>query len=286
METKTTWGNPNDFSMVFRCTTSEYAKSFVLKGEIKFNTPESWVKWAQEKVEGRGDLLEGIIAGYHILDIDQFAKLYNKYSIYKDMFLTTIGANVYFRRKKTMELPCFCFYILKNNMFECPDKSGEQKLSAIIPPSYFKDFADNKNPDELKKIPDNKKPSIVFINDFKIFKSRLMNRLIELGLTENEIIPQQITYYDFHQYDPKGWFDLGQKSPYELTFKDIKFSHQNEARIIINTYKHNIIEFLTNNVIEIGPLTDIAQYKDVYLYEGMRVELTANVSDTPINSAY
>lgn len=41
--------------LTLRCTEVKYAYSFLEKGEIKFNTPQSWVNRAIEFGKGRGD---------------------------------------------------------------------------------------------------------------------------------------------------------------------------------------------------------------------------------------
>lgn len=43
MSDKANWEKPNRILMAFECTRADYANNFVLKGEIKFNTPQSWV---------------------------------------------------------------------------------------------------------------------------------------------------------------------------------------------------------------------------------------------------
>lgn len=284
-----TWGNANDFTAVFRCTTSKYADDFVTKGEIKFSTPQSWVDWAKDYGDGRGDMLEGTVACWHLYDIPTFIELNKKYSIYKKYISKTttiekINKTIYFKRKRTMELPCFCFYILKNSMFMCPNKTGKGiELSTKIPASYFRDFAENKAPEEIKKRPDDKKPAVIYIESYKELEFRIINALIDLGLAREEILIEQIHYDNFKKYGPKGWIDLNTKEPFELFFKDNRFYDQSEARIVINTNKDYIKKFLIDKVLTLGPLTDISQKKDVYLYDGMTIILTAEVSDKPPN---
>lgn len=146
------WVKPEDLHAVFRCTTQDYAEKLLTKGEIKFNTPDFWVKYAFEKGEGRGDKLEGTMATFHIDDIDSMIELNEKYNKYSDLRHMRIKQRAYLKRTRNMQLPCFCFYVLKQSMFECPQKVGEQRLVATVPSSYFKDFIDNLDPQEVDKL--------------------------------------------------------------------------------------------------------------------------------------
>lgn len=49
------WANPDEFTLAMRCTTVNYANKFIEEGSIKFNTSDSWVKYAITNGEGRGD---------------------------------------------------------------------------------------------------------------------------------------------------------------------------------------------------------------------------------------
>ncbi|KGE17261.1 hypothetical protein [Paenibacillus wynnii] len=84
MDEKDVWVKPESFVSAFRCTTQKYAETFYKKGEIKFGTPSSWVKYAFEKGEGRGDKFEGTMATCHIFDIDRLKELNQKYNKYTD----------------------------------------------------------------------------------------------------------------------------------------------------------------------------------------------------------
>lgn len=264
MHTSAQWGNPDDFMMAFRCTKKEFAESFVNKGAIKFNSPESWVNEASVKGEGRGDRLEGTIAACNHSEIENFSQLYQKYKKYNDLFCTVIDDVAYFKRKKVMNLPCYCFYILKNSMFTCPNEEGKHRLKTTVPSSYFKDFANNLEPEQEEKLPESEKPSLVIIKDFELFRTRLKKHLFKLGIMEEEIIEISVAYYDYFQYGRNGWFDLNKEPPFELSVKSMKFIYQNELRFIINTKNIDIKEYLRNNVIEIGSLSDISKIANNY----------------------
>ncbi|MFX4263426.1 hypothetical protein ACOBQJ_14675 [Pelotomaculum propionicicum] len=270
------WANPENFFAVFRCTKEIHAKDFLGKGEIKFNTPNSWVKYAFEKGEGRGDKLEGTMATFHMFDIEQAKKLNEKYKNYSDLMRVSIGERVYLKSARDMELPCFCFYILKQSMFTCPNIEGKHKLTATVPASYFRDFMDNLDPREVEKLDQKDKPAVIIVENYQEFEQRIVIGLMALGLKREEIIITRVKYYDFEGYGQYGWWDFGQKPPMELAIKDKRFESQSEARIIINTDDIRIRRIL-EKPIEIGTLKDIALVSNTYLHEGMLIELTADI---------
>jgi hypothetical protein len=276
MEEKAVWAEPENFMMVFRCTTQKYAENFLNNGEIKFSTPSSWVKYAFEKGEGRGDKLEGTMATFHVLDIERGVELNQKYEKYTDLLRVPIGKHVYLKSSRDMELPCFCFYILKQSMFDCPEEEGKHRLTTMIPDSYFKDFMDNLDPEEVEKLDEKDRPSVIFIHDYKEFEKRIISSLMALGLEREEIIVSRVSYFDFDKYGEYGWCDFGQRMPNELTIKHTRFENQSEARIIINTDNKKVKQIL-ERPIEIGSLKDIATVSNTYLHGGMSVEITVDV---------
>ncbi|MED4461493.1 hypothetical protein [Metabacillus fastidiosus] len=276
MEEKGVWAKPEDFMVVFRLTTRQYAENFLKKGEIKFNTPSSWVQYAFENGEGRGDKLEGTLATFYMFDIENAAKLNQKYKKYPDLVRVPIGQRVYLKRSRNMELPCFCFYILKQSMFDCPKEEGKHKLTTTVPASYFRDFVDNLDPQKVEKLDQKDKPALIFIHDYNEFERRIINALMALGLNREEIIIARVRYIDFNEYGESGWWDFGERSPMELAVKHNRFENQSEARIIINTDDEKIKQILTKP-IEIGSLEDIAKVSNTYFHEGITVEQNAVV---------
>ena len=273
------WKKPNSFSLVLRCTKKKYAKAFLEKGQIKFSTPQSWVEYGKKYGDGRGDCLEGTIACFNNLDFENKISILKKYEFYNNknnLIKMKCGNRIYIKIKREMQLPCFCLYYLKTEMFNCPAKTGVHKLKTSIPGSYFRAFADNISREKAEMLPEEERPVLLVINNYPEFKNRLINKLISMGVNSNEIIETLVTYYDFDQYGEMGWIDLDIESPLELVFKHIKFKDQNEGRIIINTKNEKTLLML-KEPIEIGPLDDICLICDKYLYEGVDVELTANV---------
>lgn len=271
------WENPDDFKLSFRSTTSKYADAFIEKGSIKFNTPKSWVEYSIKNGEGRGDRLEGTRALCHMLDIKNLVVLKEKYQSCPELDRMSYKNKLYLKNKRTMELPCFCFYIMKNRMFEIPSEEGMHTMNTNLPASYFRDFMDDKTPDEIEMLGVDEKPALVIINDFDEFRNRLLSFLCRMGLDESEIIFTRIVYYDFDKYGKLGWYDFCKKSPNELSIKNIRFENQSEARVIINTDKVDIKKQLIENPIEIGSMKDIATVYKGYLYDGMYIKMEGRV---------
>lgn len=271
------WANPDGFTLAIRCTTVEYANKFIEKGSIKFNTPASWVNYAITNGEGRGDRLEGTIAMCNCFDILTIKEISEKYQNCSNLTTSIIGERIYFKNNYSMQLPCFCIYIMKNSMFECPEAEGKHVLKTNITGDYFKDFMDNQTKEEINSLEDRDKPAVILITDFDKFKKRVIEALLNLGLDENEIIISSVTYFDFDLYGKDGWWDFGQKFPNELTIKHKRFENQSEARIILNTDKEEIKKYLCDNPIEIGAMDDIATVIKGYFSEGIAVNLNAHI---------
>ena len=144
------WANPDHFTAVFRLTSSKYADDFIDKGSIKFNEPQSWIDYSQKYGNGRGDGYEGTIAFCDVLDYRKAIELNQKYNStcilnpnLRPLTKKAIGRRLLLKDKRSLQLPCFCFYIMKHSLFPCPDNTGKHSVSALISASYFRDFSDN-----------------------------------------------------------------------------------------------------------------------------------------------
>lgn len=275
--------NPDDNILRIRLTEMQYAEAFIERGCIKFSTPESWVNYAESHGDGRGDAYEGTLAFCHILDSERFLKLEQKYSP-----ATILNPNarkltkkiyrhrVLFKDKRSMQLPCFCLYIMRVSSFTPPEEAGTQHLATSIPGSYFKDFADNKSKAEVSSLPPSEQPALIMIKNFEVFLNRLKNKLFRLGVQDNEILVNHIRYFDFEQNGQEGWLDLCQNYPKELFVKNLRFSDQKEGRIIINTRNPDVLNALSTP-IDLGDLSDIAQMIPGYYPEGLDIEITASI---------
>ncbi|MBS2967793.1 hypothetical protein J9317_03260 [Metabacillus sp. KIGAM252] len=278
------WAKPNNFSAAFRLTSSKYADAFVDTGSIKFNTPQSWIDYSKKYGDGRGDGCEGTLAFCNILDVERIGELAKEYESSdilnpntRPLLKEISGRRLYLKDKRSLELPCFCVYIMKNSLFPCPDSEGKHRVTADIPASYFRDFSDNSLPEAIGRLPLEDQPALIVISDFDEFKNRLHKALRELGLEDTEILIGNVSYFNFEEYGFNGWMDFGRKYPKELLVKNIRFAEQREARVIINTIKKEVIERLNIAPIELGCMNDIAQVHKGYLHEGMHVEMTVDI---------
>lgn len=273
------WGNPDDFLMVIRCMKQKYAIPFFEEGQIKFSTPRSWVEWAKEHGEGRGDLLEGTMATFHAFDLENARQLLIKYcSANDDIEYLQLNNRYYLKKAADMEMPCLCMYYLKNSMFPCPSEAGMHALECDIPASYFRDLADNASMEDVLKMEAGDRPAVVIFNDYPEFKRRLTAKLLALGIKPEEIIETSVSYFDFEKYGTTGWWDFGQKPPMELAIKHVRFAEQSEGRFIINTERKEVLNLL-KEPIEIGPLNDISQLCNTYFLDGFQVQIHAIVEE-------
>ncbi len=263
------WDKPNELYAILRCTNVKYARKLVELGSIKFNTPASWVEAEKKSGKGRGDVLEGTFAACHPLDIENIIIYSNQY---EDVYGETIGGLTYFRRKRTMKLPCYCFYLLKQDSFEVPQKPGKQKITTIIPGEYFRDFADNFSKEQVLALPEIERPAVVVISDIDQFLGRIHRKLLSIGVKKSEIILEIIEYAD-----KKVPHYCKKESPKELKLKDEYFKHQVEGRLIINTEDQSVLDYLKSNPIEIGSIEDIAKKADGYIDQGALVEMSADI---------
>lgn len=275
--------NPNDNILRIRLTEMQYAEAFIDRGCIKFSTPESWVKYAEMYGDGRGDVYEGTLAFCHVHDIENVIELRRKYSPStildpnaRQLTPKPHNQRVLFKDKRSMQLPCYCLYMMRVDSFPVPSEAGKQYLRTIIPGSYFKDFVDNKSKDEVKNLPDKNQPALILIKDFECFLNRLKKKLFCMGVQENEILINYIHYFDFEEFGQIAWHDFRQKYPHELFVKNSRFKDQSEGRIIINTDNPDIMKALSEP-IDLGNMSDIAQIIQGYYPEGLGVEVTASI---------
>lgn len=280
------WAKPDNFFAIFRLTELRYANEFIENGTIKFNTPQSWIDYYNKFGAGRGDQYEGTLAFCNIDDVNRYFELRDKYSSKnvmnnksRQISYDFAGNRILFKDKRALGLPCFCFYTLKHRIFSCSDLLGDQKITAEIPPSYFRDFSNNLTQEENSKLDKDQQQAIIFIKDYEKFKSRMFKALITLGFEEKEIIINHVVYYDYNKYGKNSWLDFGKNYPEELFIKEKYFIDQSETRIVINSKKKDLVEKLIMNTINIGNMMDIAEVTDKYLYDGMKIEGTVNICE-------
>lgn len=268
------WDKPNDVWFVCKLIEYKYAKKMMDEGNIKFGCAYKWIKQAEnERQQGQGDLYEGTFATCRYYDIPMIISyLKRDYNVEKrDVEVQFDGKLLYFKRKKTIRLPVYCFYTLRYCDFEVPKKEGNQIIKAEIAAKYFKDFT--KKPIEELELEE--RPTFIMIDNVQEFINRIKEKLICMGCEESEILCNFINYdYNFVKHSLN--FNCLYKPPRELFVKDSSFKYQNECRIIVNTKNKLLIEKLLNDSISIGPIEDIAQLSGANI-EGLRVEIEGEV---------
>lgn len=171
-----------------------------------------------------------------------------------------------------MEMPSFCFFMLKQSIFNCSGKEGLQTISAIIPGTYFQDFAGGMTLDQIMLLDEEERPSLVVISDMDKFINMIKKKLISIGVQESEILVHSIQYEDKHTpfYNPAG-------SPKELFLKDKSFSYQAEGRIVINTRNKSLVDVLVQKPIDIGSIEEFSKQSSTYFEQGILIEMKADV---------
>lgn len=264
-------------SGALRSARYEYNKAFLEKGAIKFGTPQSWVDLGKKYGEGRGDIFEGMFVTFDKRDFNAAYTFGEKYNIPdKDIIIDSFENRIFYRRKQTMSLPTFCLYGIKYDIFDIIPQVGKQRICGVIPGEYFTAFSDIID-GSTAIIPTNEKPSTVFISNFDLFKERVILKLMELGVSENEIICEPIHYYDADVYGDNYWFEISSSSPKELLWKRKKFENQSEIRLIVNSKNKSAMNILRNEIIEVGELTDIAQIATADFKNGLNIEMTIDI---------
>lgn len=253
---------------LIKATKVKHGKNMYEHGQIKFGVPKEWEEQGKKYGQGQGDIFEGTIATV-CCDETETIHHWNKIP---DFYTLQIGNKVYLKNKRSMQLPCFCAYILTDKMLSKPTDIGEQTLTGEIPPEYFRDFASNLTVTQIEKLPYLEQPAIVYIKDLFEFEKRLRKYLIEyVGVQAKDIITRQVEYVEWDEPVTETYIEC----PLELFFKDKQFSHQQEWRVIINTDDEEVKKRLLSKPIAIGTLESIAYFKDGYLKDGISIEVDA-----------
>lgn len=265
------WKNSNQPIIIWRSAELQYNEKLLSEGNVRFGTAQKWVDWENERGQGRGDLLEGVFAACSLDDYAMVRQLYGKY---KDVEPKSYPPLVYYRRNRTMNLPCLCFYIVRAGAFECPDEEGVHGVTTNIPATYYRDFADQMSPEDVERLPQEKQPSILVFREFDFFLTALRQKLYSIGVQKEQILIDVIQYCDL-----KNPFICHRDPPFELFVKDNRFVNQSELRIVINTDDNRITSKLTEDSILIGCMKTAAELKQIYPYDGTRLELDVSVSE-------
>lgn len=260
-----------DFSTLslFKCTKRDYAEQFC-HGQLYFGTPRNWIDFENKGNIGQGDLLEGVFLACDIKDNSDIIKELKTNSEIENFEQNGI---CYFRRKSVLDLRCFCLYGLHDNSFtKIIDSNGRAHYKTAITKEYFSDFSNCKNRDHYKEINYNDQPVVVLISNPKLFFERIVAFLHTLDINDDDFIIAPVTYMN-----KKRFHFARVKTPYELLNKDIRFEHQSEVRIIINSKCEKYKKYMSehNNKIDVGSLEDITSIYDYY-FDDMTIEREGN----------
>lgn len=273
-----TWKNPNDFGLAVITTKQCFAQDFLSKGRVKFNSPENWVLESRLNGQGRGDIFEGILAFCSINDKDTKKAIQRDCAsglksgrIVENLSQSIEENRIFFRDPSVMNLPCYCFYTLKYDLFEVPRTTGKQTLKTKIPASYFADFATNSSKTCGR-------PALIVINDFIKFKKRLVSYLVSIGVKENMIYTGSMQYYDFEKYGANGTINFNPTYGGELFVKSNEFQHQSEGRFVINVSDDSLREKLITEPMDLGSMEDIATLHEGAFKDGIDVEMSVNIT--------
>ena len=213
--------NSSSTFLLMKIIETQYKESFE-KGEIHFSTPESWINYQNT---GRGDRFEGTYANPMKYSRKKITK---KLALFDDSYIEEgldEESRIYLKRKSSVKKYCCCFYNLNEELFKEKnikennnEKVFENDVEAYIPKKYFEDFLDDMNSQYT-----------VFLLDPEKFYNQLIGSIKRLKVKKENILSQDIEYVDL-----KRRFQI-EKNENELFFKDIRFKHQNELRIIINS---------------------------------------------------
>lgn len=265
--------DPDEIVVLMKYMKYKYADDFIKSGTIKFSSARIWSMLNARGGAGRGDRLEGI---YGICYANDYITRYKFQKQYDDSYVEQHKRLLYFRRRLTMDLPCYCLYGLQANEFK-QDSADKNLRTFLVSPQFFHELADVPI-DDRSKIRDNgDRPSLVVIKDKVEFKKRIIAALISIGVDENDIVIEPITYVD--KSKPK----LYAPSPAELLWKSPSYSNQKETRIIVYTNNPDVIKLISANPLRIGSLQDIAVLFDECFSDGLSVEMHLSANHDAYN---
>jgi hypothetical protein len=209
------------FTGIIKTILRKYAQSFIDDGTIMFNDANAWIEMEIKYGKGQGDRFEGAYAACELKD---WREVYGNLKLYYDPMMQIVDSMAYFAKKSNLFKPAFCFFLLKNDIFEIMPYAGVQNVTGVISKEYFKDFAKGKSADEVENLDNDDKPSVIVIENYDEFVLRIKRSLKEIGVDEDSIKEYFVEYENKHipfhiTGEPIGF----------LKFKDTSFSHQMEG---------------------------------------------------------
>ena len=251
--------------MLFRCIRRKRAEQ-LLRGEIFFGSPKSWVEVEKNGNKGQGDLLEGVFLATHE---DDSAALIQTLKADPTIEHFIQNGFLFFRRQAVLDLRCLCLYGLHDKCFQkSVGSNGKAHYSLKISKDYFGSFTEKKTREEAEKDDPSEQPVVVFIYNPHEFFNRVRSFLFSLDVKEEEIIISPVEYLNRYTVSLAAV-----PPPTELLLKDKFFESQSEVRIIINSTSPKYLDYMRthNNTLSIGSLEDLAEIYEYY-YEDMYLE--------------
>ena len=258
------WDESVKYFEFMRFTSQKYAKAFIENGSIRFGTPNEWVAYAK-KPGMRGDKKEGTLLSIPENQSYSVAEINRLYGGDGAVIQNHENGKLVFRNKRHMDLPGFCFYLLKNKI-EDEAVEMEQHVSGKM----FTDFTKEQSTEDISKLAEEDKPAVIMIYRHDVFLERLERVLFNLGVKKDEIYFSQIKYYEIDNGSISGYRPL-----MELFCKDEPYSYQEEGRIIVNTKDIKVLKRL-RKPISLGNMSDVANLVNWYEPKGIIAEIKRN----------
>ena len=252
------------------------------KGHLRFYTPYKWINDEKKNGIGRGDRYEGTFCINCSGDYESILK--DKYK--EDLIVNRHGERLYYQLHSVIRKPVMAFYSLEDCHFRQTEECyGLPVFETNIDGRYYRDFFNGKSIEEINELPEGEKPSLLIIlghYNIKEFITQTINALIDqYGIVKDDIWVRQVSY-DYDRND-KDNFIVNEDHPKELFYKGVEYSHQCEARIIVNSKGIALDEreeaFLS---VEIPPMS-YACIVDGYYPEGYKFKIRATVKKSDSN---
>lgn len=268
------WPDSKGYLSFAKLTKRKYAEPLINRGSIYFGTPQQWAD-AHKKPGGSGDIYEGTLGTYLLSEIDKGREMKEYFESFTDVIEVVIGDRVLLKSKRNMNLRAFCFYMLQFDRFSNQDnwESGSKHIVKMSP-KLFADFADGMTKAEIDKLPEEEKPSMIIIGNGYAFLKRIEDALKAMGVKDEEIFFSEIRY---EQISVGSYRHIkNYYVPQELYWKDARYQHQSEGRIVVNTDNPTVLKAL-EEPLQIGTLDNtIAVRHDDFFENGITVEIVAN----------
>ena len=243
--------------LLSRCDKRKYLESLFYDGVLHFSYPINWIEEEKKKgIAGRGDLLEGVYS--NVINPNT-----RRYRNEIEDVESKDKREKYLRSLSVVKWPCLCFYSASDLIDHHQD--GDYIVFNMAE-AYTEEFSDGEKWETRFETPFEERKAMVVIHRPDIFFKKVKNFFTSNGLIENA------DYFMMGIHYRKGESQfIYKKAPQELFYKDIKFKHQQEYRIVLNPESTKVKAMLEGSQeIKIGSLEDCAMLKS-HFYKGARI---------------